>query len=319
MPSATSILDQAITNWGPLPIDYSLPASCAATSTFWALAFYRRPEVPLWHDCNTETKLCLPTPTEPSAPQPILEANAIPGDGHLSAYYSPGVSCPAGWTTVGVAARDETTIARSGFLASSTMAMADEDWVRPVFYNNDEALVHLLDVGETAVWCCPESMTAVLEDGACYSTLPDFTPSTACRTSFTRADVATYTTGFPGDDGQTTDGELFIITATTTGTAETTTFSRGEATSWIAYSQQPAIRFVQGGSPGSAASGEDQESDGSGGGAAGNDSAEPEPEPSKSNAAHSLVAEQSGPWGIVLGSSAVSVALGGALMLVCQL
>jgi hypothetical protein len=25
-----------------------------------------------------------------------------------------------------------------------------------MFYNNDEALAHLLDVGEKAVWCCPE-------------------------------------------------------------------------------------------------------------------------------------------------------------------
>jgi hypothetical protein len=157
-------------------------------------------------------------------------------------------------------------------------------------------------------------MTLLLEDGACYSTLLDFSTSTACRTTFTRADVAIYTTGFPGDDGQTTDGELYVVTATTTGTAETTTFSRGEATDWIAYSQQPAIRFVQGGASGSgsAASGE-EESDGSGG----NDSAVPEP--SESNAAGSLGAGQSGPWGIAFASLAVPVALGSALVLVCQM
>jgi hypothetical protein len=156
-------------------------------------------------------------------------------------------------------------------------------------------------------------MTALLEDGACYSTLPDFiSTSTACRTTFTRADVATYTTGFPGDDGQTTDGELYVTTATMTGTAETTTFSRGEATSWIAYSQQPAIRFVQGGTLGSAASGQEK-SDSSGG----NDSAVSEP--SESNAAGSLGAGQSGPWGIAFASLAVSVALGSALVLVCQM
>jgi hypothetical protein len=157
MPSVTSIFDQAITNWGPLPTDYSLPASCTSSPTSWALAFYRRPEVPLWHDCNTETKLCLPTPSDPGALEALIDANAIPGDGHLGVYYSPGVSCPAGWMTVGVAARGERTIEWSGFLATSTLATVDGgEWVRPMFYNNDEALVHLLDVGETAVWCCPQ-------------------------------------------------------------------------------------------------------------------------------------------------------------------
>jgi hypothetical protein len=156
MPSATSIFDQTITNWGPLPTDYTVPSFCASPTT-WALAFYRRPEVPLWHDCNAETKLCLPSPTDPGALETLTEADAIPGAWQLGAYYSPGASCPDGWKTVGVAARGERTIERSGFLASSTLATVDGgEWVRPMLYNNQEALVHLLDVGEKAVWCCPE-------------------------------------------------------------------------------------------------------------------------------------------------------------------
>ncbi|CEL09255.1 hypothetical protein ASPCAL12394 [Aspergillus calidoustus] len=302
MPSATSIFDQTITNWGPLPTAYNLPVSCASSTT-WVLAHTLRPEVPLWHDCASETQLCLPSPTDPSALETLIEANEIPGDGYLGAYYSPGASCPGGWKTVGAATRGERTISRSGFLATATgtTATADEDWVRPMFYNNDEAIVHLLDVGEMAVWCCPESMTALLEDGACYSTLPSFRPSTACRTFFTRADVATYTIGFPGEDGQTTDGELYVITAMTTGTVETTTLSRGEATDWIAYSQQPALRFVQGVSV-SIDSGEGSVDSG------GDSGVDDRADPSESSSA--------GKFGGALGSLVASVALGAALALV---
>ncbi|KAJ0414720.1 hypothetical protein BJY00DRAFT_318558 [Aspergillus carlsbadensis] len=311
MPSVTSIFGQTITNWGPLPTAYTLPASCASfPSTSWALAFYRRPEVPLWHNCAIETKLCLPTPTDPSALEDLIEANAIPGDGHLGVYYSPGASCPAEWKTVGVAVRGERTVKRSGFLATSTMATVDEEWVRPMFYNNEEALVHLLDVGGTAVWCCPESMTTFLEDGACYSTLPSFTPSTACRTSFPRGDVATYTTGFPGDDGQTTEGELYVITATTTGVVETTTFSRSEATDWIAYSKQPAIRFVHGSSSGSMDTGEGRDDVDSGSGE--DDSVQT----NKSNAASIFSAGQDGPWGGGLGALLVFIVFGAGVVLV---
>jgi hypothetical protein len=152
-------------------------------------------------------------------------------------------------------------------------------------------------------------MTALLEDGACYSTLPSFRPSIACRTLFTRADVATYTTGFPGEDRQTTDGELYVITAMSSGTVETTTFSRGEATDWIAYSQQPAIRFIQGVS----ASMDSGEGSNDSGGDSGEDD---RAGPSESSSAGRFGVALSRLWGVAFGSLVGSVALGAVLVLV---
>ncbi|KAL2867738.1 uncharacterized protein BJX67DRAFT_352175 [Aspergillus lucknowensis] len=303
MPTSSSIFAQTITNWGPLPTDFTIPAACA-TSTLFAIAPSGQPDAPIWHDCRSQTDVCVPAPTDPSAPEDGLEANIIPGDGLLAAFYSPGISCPSGWKTVGVAVRDgDNSLSRSGFLASATPGPG------PIFYNPDDVLVALLDPSETAVWCCPSSMTVGAQDDYCYSTLPDYSLSTACRTFFTQDDIATYTTSVPGDDGHLTDGEIYMITATRTGTVESTTFSAREATDYVALSQIPAIRFVH------------QPSDLAGGGESNNDEGDDDEgesdseEPSETNGAGRLGASERGPLGGIVGSLVASVLAGVAVVL----
>jgi hypothetical protein len=154
MPTASSILGYSITNWGPLPTDFALPASCLST-TNWGIARTGLPEAPIFIDCNQDTDaLCAPTPTDSNALETVVAINDIPGDGLIGPYYSPGIACPADWTTVGVAIRGKSTVSRSGIVAVPTGT--EDVGPAPTFYNNHDVLIDLLDVGETAVWCCPE-------------------------------------------------------------------------------------------------------------------------------------------------------------------
>ncbi|KAL3484849.1 hypothetical protein BJX62DRAFT_48866 [Aspergillus germanicus] len=309
MPTGSSNLGYSITNWGPLPTDFALPASCLSTTT-WGIAWSDLPEAPIWVDCNQDTEaLCAPTPTDSGALETAIAINDIPGDGLIGPYYSPGVACPADWTTVGVAVRGESTVSRSGIVAATTGMEQDEDGAAaPTFYNNHDVLIDLLDVGETAVWCCPESATAYPGGGVCLSALSDYSFSTGCRNYYTASDVATYTTGIPGNDGQTTEGELLIITATTTATVETTTFSSSEATDFIAYSQLALIRFVHKPSDLAESGGEDEDEDQEG------DSGS---DPSETNAAVRVgTTGAGGIWGGMVGSLVASMVAGAALVLV---
>ncbi|KAL3456265.1 hypothetical protein BJX64DRAFT_294256 [Aspergillus heterothallicus] len=303
MPSDSAIFGHTITNWGPLPTDWALPAECMS-STSWALAYDGQADAPVWHDCSINADLvCLPTPTDSGAVETVYEVNQIPGDGVIAAYYSPGAACPSGWKTVGAAAREESTVSRSGMIMSAHQEdIEGRHAVR--IYDLNQALVDLLAVGETAVWCCPSSMIGGLQDQQCYSTLSNYQPSTACNTFYTASDIGTYTTGLPGDDGRTTDGELVLVTATTSGTVESTVFSQSEATDFIAYSQLPPVRFVHGGSD----SGEDSDDE--------QDSSEPSEDPSETNGAGRIAVTGTGPWGGIVGSLLASVVAGAAIVLV---
>ncbi|KAJ0423166.1 hypothetical protein BJY00DRAFT_58884 [Aspergillus carlsbadensis] len=315
MPTGSSLFEYSITNWGPLPTDFTLPASCLS-STNWALAWTVQPSAPLYFDCNQNTEaLCAPTPTDSGALETALAINEIPGDGLIGPYYSPGVACPADWTTVGVAVRGESTVSRSGIVATPTADEEDEDedggtgdGALPTFYNNHDVLIDLLDVGETAVWCCPESATAFTGGGVCLSAISDYSFSTGCRSYYGGSDVATYTTGIPGNDGQTTEGEMLIITATTTATVETTTFPSSETTEYIAYSQFALIRFVHQPSDLAESGGGDDE---------GEEEGDSGSDPSETNAAERIGGTgASGGWGGMVGSLLASVVAGAALVLV---
>ncbi|KAJ0421243.1 hypothetical protein BJY00DRAFT_312157 [Aspergillus carlsbadensis] len=174
----------------------------------------------------------------------------------------------------------------------------------PVFFGLNDALIALLEPSETAVWCCPQSMTAG-SNGYCSSTLPTYPFSSACQTIFGEDDIATYTTGIPGDDGHTTEGALAIVTATTTGSVLTTTFPAEETTGFVAVSVVPALTLVHKPTDLPAGSGS-----GSGSG---------EEDAVFTGAAAKIVAGGGRPWGSVVGVFGVllaSLVAGGMVVLV---
>ncbi|KAL3441327.1 hypothetical protein BJX65DRAFT_288756 [Aspergillus insuetus] len=201
--------------------------------------------------------------------------NAVPGDGQIGAFYSPAPGCSEGYKTVGVASRDGAgPVTREGFLEkpilptsvdipsnlipsifpSSSFGAAQPTATAPpgpaldlanfpVVFGRDDALIAALEPAETAVWCCPQSMTAGL-NGYCSSVLPSYTFSSACQAIFRTEDTATYTTRIPQNDGSTTEGRLLLVTATTKGETLTTSISDAEASGFVAVTVVPPLTLV---------------------------------------------------------------------------
>jgi hypothetical protein len=80
-------------------------------------------------------------------------------------YYSPGIGCPAPWTTAGAATKyDNGSLALSGILAPSGLTTAlppiftgaDAEDVTPPQNPIPNIFVEAMGPGETAVVCCPE-------------------------------------------------------------------------------------------------------------------------------------------------------------------
>ncbi|KAL4862726.1 hypothetical protein BDV12DRAFT_39075 [Aspergillus spectabilis] len=119
-------------------------------------------------------------------------------------YYSPGVYCPEGWETIGMAGRDASSVlTSSGFLATTPTATTtstrtrhrtstpdaygyyDEDYD---YYNEPYAdytnaafvLKDVLEPQQTMALCCPSGMTAD-SIGYCYSIVPDYKPTYGCQ------------------------------------------------------------------------------------------------------------------------------------------
>ncbi|RDW61832.1 uncharacterized protein DSM5745_10504 [Aspergillus mulundensis] len=116
--------------------------------------------------------------------------------GAPSTYFSPGLYCPKGWETIGVAARDaRSVLTSSGFLVPSTITAAvttststststetDENYdghVWEEYMNPVMALKEALQPKQTLAVCCPSGMT-IDSTGFCYSTIPDYKPSSGC-------------------------------------------------------------------------------------------------------------------------------------------
>ncbi|KAL5050881.1 hypothetical protein BDW71DRAFT_171807 [Aspergillus fruticulosus] len=223
MPTATATLSWTLTNWGPLTTSWSLPDSCTSNV---ALAYTEEPGwIIINEQCSPSPFSCLPSPTDSNAPAALSSArNTIGLDIHPDPFYSPAPSCPDGWKTVGVAAREGTaTASKSGwFTASFEDNLEEIDFADDSPIELNEAIALLLDAGETAVACCPSSMT-MLPGYICSSSLPSYKVSTACESYWEAT-------------GALTD-EHTIGTGTDTWTVSRTTYSSDEASQFTGWSQ----------------------------------------------------------------------------------
>lgn len=149
MPS-TSLSGWSLTNVGPLTTTFTPPPSCSNPNQIM-YATQATPEIFFMSNCDANWGGCLPSTSGQESTTSEAPINAS-----LLGYRSPGIVCPSGWKTVGVAARgpDDASPTLSGAFESLASAVATNTG-----YGGDPlyqlVLASALDKGETAVECCP--------------------------------------------------------------------------------------------------------------------------------------------------------------------
>ena len=155
MPTATSAFGFQITNYGPLTTTFTAAPSCATESKFLQIAPSESPDgfaYSIGCDITKSTfGQCYPSGATVDSHRARLTTDVAYNE---IGYYSPGVICPSGWNTVGVA-----TKAKDGALSTSgafSPAHPLPSRVEGIFFDPPlNVLMGAIDPGETAVLCCP--------------------------------------------------------------------------------------------------------------------------------------------------------------------
>ncbi|KAL2810796.1 hypothetical protein BJX63DRAFT_433892 [Aspergillus granulosus] len=231
MPIQSSLSQFTFINHGPLTTTFTAPRSCPSQERFVQIAARSSPQLGEWlADCSLTYGDCLPsgtvTPAATDTDSP-LAAFELP-------YFSPGLHCPSGWETVGAAWQTAGGISTDGVYASLA-AHTIYRW--PV-----DILPSLLSSGETAVLCCPSSMTGA-RNGICYSTLPNYELTTGCQRYIPPEDYALVTMSYEFGN-QLISGEMISITDTIPSATETTTFAATETESLVGVSVMAMVTLI---------------------------------------------------------------------------
>ncbi|KAL3464552.1 hypothetical protein BJX64DRAFT_298361 [Aspergillus heterothallicus] len=267
MPSATATLGWTVANWGSVPAAYTFNSSCTASTDLYIVPT-NQPSIPFWQEiCPSPTPVsaidtCWPTPTDSDL------ASAAATNRYHGAYWSPGVNCPSGWTSVGQAAHPTNgPVTSSGVFTIQPRWGGDDDdfdWDHDddndydyddddddddddlVVFGFQDALGALLESGETAVACCPRPMS-VGWNGLCYETLPRHTVTTACVARYPPVPPRPVSTTYVVD-GTTHTGRVFVPATATqpalpTATS-TTTFRSQQTDDLVAASLMTPIYVV---------------------------------------------------------------------------
>lgn len=134
-------------NVGPLTTTFTQPTGCSSNIGLMSMS----QGIP-WYDysvqCTRDLNIdpaCLPSVT--ATPTSSVDFDIWAGYG---SYYSPGLYCPSGWATVGVAARDDNkSLSQSGWITVSTSKQSQS-------FDLPKTLVaSLLEPRETVAFCCP--------------------------------------------------------------------------------------------------------------------------------------------------------------------
>ncbi|CAI7607381.1 unnamed protein product [Penicillium pancosmium] len=160
-------------NYGPLTTTFTQPPSCTANQRT-EIGWMDR-DIP-YHAYTVQcTKEDFPE-CAPTATVTVTTSTKKYGGG-VGAYYSPGLYCPSGWKTVGMAARDEKEdLTMSGAVTVETGYGYPWGWEDYA----PTALADLLEPSQTLALCCPSHMTADIA-GNCFSIVPSYTPTIGCR------------------------------------------------------------------------------------------------------------------------------------------
>lgn len=152
MPTSSVLSEFTFSNLGPLTTTWTAPASCATSVGDVRIGVAQRPGQYLYDaSCQTKEYSCVPTGT---SAYPALATNLNPTNLFQEAYFSPGLYCPSGWTTAGLASRKGTASVTWSGLFSPSGAIPTSVAVS-IFNDPANVLMQLLDPSETAMICCP--------------------------------------------------------------------------------------------------------------------------------------------------------------------
>lgn len=151
MPTSTAHLFSGtvtFTNYGPLTTTFTPAPNCTGSDRYRIGRETNGSVSPVWMlQCSsTDYSGCIP---------PTSTATVWQNPGAIAGYHSPGVYCPSGWATVGVASADKGgSIGYSGSAIPTTSLYSK----LPNPYDYDYKgylLAKALEPQETMVVCCP--------------------------------------------------------------------------------------------------------------------------------------------------------------------
>lgn len=161
MPTATSISGSSLTNNGPLTTTFTAPASCS-TAYQIMIGATSNPDFFQW---AAQCEWLPPADCNPSGSviQSIYSSaeGSNPTAGMIIVYHSPGLVCPSGWATAGAAAKlNLTSTSISGVFNQSDAIPTGSQF--GFFEPELDVFLAALDLGETAVVCCPRFAPLIL-------------------------------------------------------------------------------------------------------------------------------------------------------------
>lgn len=156
MPSSSILSEFTFTNLGPLTTTWTAPASCATVTDDVKIGYSSYIGQAIWDlSCQVKENSCVPTGT---SEDPALVTGLSPTNFYQGAYFSPGLYCPSGWTTAGVASRNGIQAVTSSGDPFSVTSAVPTSFDVPLMNNPANILMQLLEPNETAVVCCPRSV-----------------------------------------------------------------------------------------------------------------------------------------------------------------
>lgn len=249
---STLVSGWTVTNMGPLTTTFTAPSSC---STDYALIQLGATFV---DEDTDQTRVyyagdvcgqpvptigsCLPSGAQLDENYRSVDFDVVPV-GKTRAYYSPGLICPAGWKTVGVATKVE-----GGSITSSGPGFArpfgnDEPGVRFVDNVGSNIILAGMDDGEAAVLCCPSAFT-VDPYGQCTSVLETYSvPPVYCRRFVGDGAGGRWVNTTLSIWGTTVTGLTPSYTGTGTVTTETMTI-QDDVSKYVGVSAQAMLYLV---------------------------------------------------------------------------
>ncbi len=266
MPTTSHAYQYSLVNVGPLTAAYAAPPACATEARLVDIARTNQPSFAEYFaagDLSTRTLgSCFPSGAALDGFAARVAKNAAD---QVVGYFSPGVVCPSGWQTAGVAVKasdgslstsgafdfpgsvtststtstSSSTATRTG--AGATTAPGRSLW-HGVWNPQVNVLMGAMDHGETAVLCCPASMTANTM-GGCYSTLPGYRPTVGVRRVEPKGIRGTAVDTPLSIYGTTLRVDLLTYTATSPVTETATTTFR-TPTDWVGITTVPMVTLV---------------------------------------------------------------------------
>ncbi|KAJ5682740.1 hypothetical protein N7462_005905 [Penicillium macrosclerotiorum] len=240
MPSSSALSEYTFKNLGPLITTWKAPPSCATATDHVKIGSSADVSEIYWDsNCTHAEYNCIPTGT--SAKRSSI-TGSNPANLWQESYFSPGLYCPSGWTTAGIASRDGANPVNSSGAFVPTPAISTS-LEYPIINPPANVLMQILDPSETAALCCPSSMTANSNIGCC-STLPEYKISTGCKNIIPNEDLANITRTF-WYYGVTAVGEVKNLVSTAPITSTSYITWHANATSQLqAYSVVPIVTLV---------------------------------------------------------------------------